>query len=80
MTRNQRYETRIRNRKAAADVTPDSALPIAVCASTFRNIYGREATSAELSSMTGIPATTIIGLYMPTVFSGTPEYSTAAAV
>ena len=44
---------------------PESALPVAVCASTFRNLFGREATSDELSEMTGIPAAAIISRYLP---------------
>ena len=42
--------------KTAKCFCKESILRINVCASTFRNLNGREATVSELSSMTGIPA------------------------
>ena len=42
--------------KTAKSFFKDSILRINVCASTFRNLNGREATVSELSGMTGIPA------------------------
>ncbi len=41
----------------------DSSLRINVCASTFRNLNGREATIGELSCMTGIPAILLAIVY-----------------
>jgi len=41
----------------------DSSLRINVCASTFRNLNGREATIGELSRMTGIPAILLAAVY-----------------
>ena len=80
MMRKQRSEMNTRNRNNKISMTQDSILPVAVCASTFRKLYGRDATSAELSEMTGIAVPTLIGLYMPAIISANHMELSAAAV
>ena len=50
-------------KKMAEHFCADSILRINVCASTFRNLNGREATISELSRMTGIPAILLAIVY-----------------
>ncbi len=40
-------------------------LPVAACASTFRNLEGRNATVGELSEMTGISVPKLLASYLP---------------
>jgi|GEM_PF-6757599 len=80
MAATRRMNTVNRNRKNRAAITADRVLPVAVCASTFRNLYGREATGEELSDMTGIPAAVLIRFIMPVLSQSTEMMCTAPAV
>lgn len=52
-------------KKTSAELNYDRILPVAVCASTFKNLEGREATTEELSFMTGISVPMLLRFYLP---------------
>ena len=76
--RNQTTTYRSTSGKTGCVIQPDSILPVAVCAATFRNLNGREATTDELSVMTGIPAAALISLYWPVLSDSSENVMTPA--
>lgn len=52
-------------KKMCAEFNSDRILPVAVCASTFKNLEGRDATTEELSFMTGISVPMLLRFYLP---------------
>lgn len=52
-------------------------LPVAVCASTFKNLEGRNATVEELSEMTGISVPKLLASYLPYMDFQKADYAVA---